>query len=444
MVNPATRANLDGDGRWPITRAGWETLVSYRMSEEPMHRLWGYPPPDIARRLGWRPTRIEAARGQAMAAWAGERAPGTAASPARFLVLGDPQAPLHRLFEHLDHQELLNDDGWLRPDCGLVCVGDYFDFAADDPEAAGYEGVQFLSWLAAHPSSQVILLLGNHDAERVGSLSGCSLDAYRAAQAAYPALVACATRIKRRVFLEAWSAAHPRHPPIAAAHGFRAYVPAQGVLVRQLLEAGRIRMAATGVDDQGRTVLITHAGVTNREYDLLGCPADAIAWAHALQAFLTMAIDRVRSIWRMQLPERLDLAPLYTGWEHLRPNGGTLIHRPDMRPDVSNPQDDLGLDPPIAPRAADPAAFLLAGLHQVVGHTVAARRLVPWLVPRVCGQAATAPPGRLLWLRPDGDSWILDQRSPLELTCSLTCVDISLATTEPTQVECLWLRSLMA
>jgi hypothetical protein len=377
-----------------------------------------------------------------MATWAGEWAPEPSRPPERFLVLGDPQAPLQRLFEYLDHQGLLTDDGWLHPDAGLICVGDYSDFAAEDAEAAGYDGVQFLSWLAAHPSTQTVLLLGNHDAERVCCLSACSLAAYHASQAAYLSLVACPSRDQRRMFLETWTAEHSHHPPIVAAHDYRAYVPAQGDMLRRLLLAGRIHLAATGVDEHGRPVLITHAGVTTREHEILGRPRDSSAWAHALQAFLARAIIQARPAWEAQRRIALDLTPLYTGWEHYRPNGGMLIHRPDVRQPSASYQMDLGLDPPIAPRAVDPADFLLYGLHQVVGHTVASRRLVPWLAPRVNERANAAPIGHLLWLRPDADGWCLDCRTSQAVTTSLTFVDISLATTAPEQIEGLWLQSV--
>ena len=77
------------------------------------------------------------------------RAP-TPTTPQRAVVLGDPQASLTCVLAVLDHQGLLGEDGWLRPDIQLICVGDYFDFSATDLLDAGYQGLAFLAWLAAH------------------------------------------------------------------------------------------------------------------------------------------------------------------------------------------------------------------------------------------------------------------------------------------------------
>lgn len=430
----AAATGPDDATRWPITRAGWAPLVGYGLPWATTLRLWGHPPPDIARRCGHEPNRIEAALGQAMAAWAGERAPAPPRPPAQVVVLGDPQAPLRTLMAHLAAQDLLTADGWLRPDIGVLCVGDYCDYRSEDPVTAGYDGVQFLAWLAAHDPSQVVLLLGNHDVERVaGAFAGVTLAQYREAQAACRVITAAR---HPRADLDAWVAAHPHHPPVVAAQDYVAYVPAQGDLIRRLLLTGRLRLAATATDDTGRTVLVTHAGVTTREQALLDHPADAVAWASALNGALTTAVERVRVAWMAQQPMPLDLAPLYTGWAPTRPNGGLLIGRPDARA-VVGADHALALDPPLAPRRSPPEAYLLPGLHQVVGHTVAARRLVLWLAPHVTPAALAAPPGAVLWLRSTAAGWCLDRRCAgvTDPQSSYTCVDVAMLTTAPGAVE---------
>lgn len=441
MVGPIPHTGPEVGNRRPITRAGWETLISYRLCQETSVRLWGHPPPDIARSYGWQPTPIQAACGQAMAAWSGVSAPRLSTPPVQWVVLGDPQAPLQTLFTHLDHRGLLTADGWLRSDWGLVCVGDYVDFASDDPETAGYDGVQFLSWLAAHDPHQVILLLGNHDAERVMSLNGCTLAAYQEAQSACRAMLRHDDPLQRRAYVEAWIERHPQHPPIVAAHDYRSYVPPQGDRIRRLLLEGRLRWAATGVDANHREVLITHAGVTWREHGLLGQPADAQVWAERLNRHLANAVDRVRSSWLTGQSDPVDLAPLYTGWERIRPNGGSLIHRPDARSGIPGHDVRLGLDAPLAPRSVPPAAFLIPGLHQVVGHTVATQRLVSWLQPWVTRSAFAAEPGRVLALIGDASQPWLDVPARIaDATTSVRFADVALAWTPAPMVDYLVLR----
>ena len=276
--------------------------------------------------------RIETAGRRARSAWMeGTRAPTPDLRSQHTVVLGDPQAPIACLFAHLDAQQLLTDDGWLKPDIGLICVGDYFDFAAEDSEDAGYQGVQFLAWLAAHDPAQTTLLMGNHDVERVMSFAGCTSDRYRESQAACREMLLLRTPEARRAFRVAWVEAHTGHPPTVAAHDYRSFVPAQSDMVRRLLLQGRMTLATTAMDASGRTFLVTHAGVTRRELGLVGASANPFDCSQRLNRFLADAVDRVRSSWAALGHQPLDLSPLYHGWESHRPNGGLLIHRPDGR-----------------------------------------------------------------------------------------------------------------
>lgn len=246
---------------------------------------------------------------------------------------------------------------------------------------------------------------------------------------------------ERRSFLDAWVAEHPRHPPLVAAHDYRSFVPAQGELVRRLLLQDRMRLAATAKDTSGATVLITHAGVTRRELDILDAPANAEDCSARLNQFLCDRVERVRPAWEALLMQQLDLAPLYFGWEHSQPNGGFLIHRPDARVGSLTHDQKLGLNHPLAPRSVRPEEFLIQDLHQVVGHTVAAQRLVKWLAPRVTSAAAEAGMGTLMSLfHRDGEPvlGLRSERNPQ--SSSVTYVDVGLALTPMNAAELLCLR----
>lgn len=374
--------------------------------------------------------RSEMAGTRARAAWSrGLMAPVPERLSSNVIVLGDPQASLACLFAHLDAQQVLTEDGWLRPDVGLICVGDYFDFAAEDSDDAGYQGAQFLAWLAAHDSAQTTLLMGNHDVERVMSFADCTSERYRESQAACRKMLLLQTPEARRAFREDWVAAHSDHPPMVAAHDYRSFVPAQSDMMRRLLLQGRMTLATTAMDASGRTILITHAGVTRRELDLMGASANPLDCALRLNRFLAEAVDRVRSAWTALRHQPLDLSPLYHGWEHHRPNGGLLIHRPDGRSGTLTHEQTLGLDAPRAPRSVPPAEFLIPDIHQVVGHTVATSRLVRWLNPAVSAEAQAASVGSLLCLVPAESRYALvipaDARNA---SSSIIFADVGLAT----------------
>ena len=358
------------------------------------------------------------------------------------IVLGDPQASLACLFAHLEVQQALTIDGWLKPELRLICVGDYFDFAAKDSVDAGYQGMQFLAWLAAHDPLQTTLLMGNHDAERVMSLAGCSGEQHYESQLACREMLQFSTPEQRRVFRNKWVNEHPNHPSIVAAHDYRNFVPEQGDLIRRLLMQGRLQLATTAVNEFRQQLLITHAGVTQRELTLVGASANAQDCVRHLNRFLADAVERVRPAWAANQTQPLDLAPLYYGWEQHRPNGGLLVHRPDGRFGALTHEQKLGLDHPLAPRSVSPNEFLIPNLHQVVGHTVAAQRLTRWLEPAVSADAQSAPMGRVLSLIPSGAQYLLvlpEERR--NASSSVTFADVGLALCEVGKVEFIPLKS---
>ena len=257
----------------------------------------------------------------------------------RTFAIGDPQASPARVFEVLARYRLLGDDGWLARDVQLVSMGDHFDYEGSGPS----DGIAVLSWLAAHAPEQVTVLFGNHDAARVMEFSD--------APGNLPA-------------------------PGLVERDYASFAIPQRALVERLVRARRFALAATATRD-GRPLLLTHAGVTEREVALLGVDARPEPIARALAAAFEGAIARGVS--------PLDLAPLHIAGAKRREDpatpegGGLLYHRPADPAHSKHPAD---FDP-TRPRRFDPRA-LPRGLAQVVGHSGDARnrRMMPaWLAP---------------------------------------------------------------
>src|SRR6185369_8673530 len=126
-------------------------------------------------------------------------------------------------------------------------------------------------------------------------------------------------------------AAFPELPNAGlAGRDFSSFSVEQRALVMELLLAGRFDLALVGELPDGRTALLTHAGVTGRELAMLGAASASpgSAWARStpggsaesiepraiaaqLQAHLGDAIDRVRDDWTAGRPTPLSLEPLH-------------------------------------------------------------------------------------------------------------------------------------
>ena len=216
--------------------------------------------------------------------------------PSRWLVAGDPQTTPERFFTILDRYGALGPDGLLAEGVGLVSIGDHFDFLMGVPEAEP-AGREILSWLA-HQRSSVVVLLGNHDVARVAELARTSDAAFAEAKVAARALEAAhrrAPRDKAEVdgLLERFFHRFPDLPsPGMALKDLASFSEAQRALVQHLLADGPFRLAALATL-HGRTALLTHAGVTRREVDLLGCADDPRAIEESLAAHLAGALARV-------------------------------------------------------------------------------------------------------------------------------------------------------
>ncbi|KAI9019913.1 hypothetical protein DFJ74DRAFT_707963 [Hyaloraphidium curvatum] len=287
-------------------------------------------------------------------------------SPAveRWFAVGDPQCPFDRFLRTLASRGLVSDEGWLRPDVGLVSMGDHFDFLGtqkDDPEnraTAGREGLLNLSWLAAHEPEQVVIILGNHDAVRVMELAKFSDASFRAARKrsfdVKPEEV--------RAFCDEFDIAEPG----ILRRDFSTFTEAQRDLVKSLLLARRYRLATTA-QHGGDVLLMNHAGTTRRELHVLGLSDESGAKevAAALQSSLDRAVDRVVNAWRDGGNEALNLEPLHFAGVASTQPGGLMAHRPANPAAIADSAWGFAEG---RPRRYDVSKLPL-GFSQIVGHT---------------------------------------------------------------------------
>ena len=261
------------------------------------------------------------------------------------VAIGDPQASLGTFFKILDLNGLLGDDGRLRPEVGLVSMGDHFDWGKrEDREQATEEGTLLLSWLAAHPPDQVQILLGNHDLVRVGELNSFSDDGYREARTLADAVEQLS---QQQQFQE-------RYPHLASAavisRDFSCFDVKQRQLMTRLLRKRRGRLAVAAAKD----LLLVHAGLTIDDLDYLGVAGrDAFGMAASLNRFLESRV----SAWQGDVP--LDLSPIHeVGSAKEGEARGIVQHRP-ANPAIKKVDR--------ANRRYDPRT-LPSGVVQVIGH----------------------------------------------------------------------------
>lgn len=318
----------------------------------------------------------------------------------RTFVVGDPQAPFEKFLAVLGHAGLLDSRGLVREDVSLIVIGDYFDYDLDDPVAAGAEGLRTLRWLAGQPEPRVKLLLGNHDAARVMELASVT-DARWAEARVLARSIDETRRAAGRQAAEARERTEwiPRFPDIStyglAARDYASFSEEQQRLVVELLLQGRFHLALAGELPDGRPVLLTHAGVTEREVELLGV-RDPIGLARALDRALAAAVERRRRDWTRGTMTPLDLSPLQVAGAPGEEAGGLLVHRPAAR---TRP----GADPtweldPSRPRRFEPDE-LPAGLVQVAGHTGHAKCLRELAASWITAAARARPHGGIRTLR---------------------------------------------
>ncbi len=309
--------------------------------------------------------------------------------------MGDPQAPFDHILGVLDaHTALAPGGARLADDVVLVSIGDHFDYDLVDYATAGANGVRYVRWLAAQDPARAVLLFGNHDAARVIDLVGLDDARFAAAAALGRSIAETKRRDGRAAAAHRTAAEFAPHfadvpTPGLAARDYASYTTAQRALVAELVQAGRFHLALAGQLPDGRTALLTHAGVTTRELVLLGLPAERgpRRLAAALQTRFTSAAAAVHGDWKRGTWRPLDLAPLYVPGALGEEGGGMLYHRP-TNPD--RPGADLGWELRAdRPRRFDPRT-LPRGLTQIAGHTghrKCVEELDGWVTP-----AATAHP----------------------------------------------------
>ncbi|WP_338863188.1 metallophosphoesterase [Myxococcus stipitatus] len=305
-----------------------------------------------------RDARIQAALTRARhAVEAGPRStPPDGVPRRRRLVLGDPQAPFDKVLRILEHQGLLGEDGWLKPDVQLVSVGDHFDWGPpSERDAASRSALELVAWFAAHPADQVLLLLGNHDLARVGEMAGFDDARFAMAQAEADRVYqhGVTDEAGERAFLERW----PQVPTAElVARDFGNFRQVQRDWVEHLLRVRRFRAAYAA----GPALLVLHAGVTDEDLAVTGLARERSADAHAVAQALNSAVDEQVAGWR---GGRLEIPGLHQPGDAAHGEGtGIFYHRPSVKP------EDAERTRRTPRRRFDPRR-LPAGLTQVLGHT---------------------------------------------------------------------------
>ena len=269
-----------------------------------------------------------------------------------FWAMGDPQAPFERMLQILDHHGLLGDDGMLRPEVGLVSMGDHFDFGKDIDRAAE-DGLALLSYLALHPPTQVVVLAGNHDLGRVGELADLD-DATFAG--AYAEAVGIYKQEGKGEAEADFLKRYPWAPTVElVARDFSAFRARQRELVWALLQSGRMQLAWSYAGK-----LLVHAGVTADDLSNLGLSAveqrDAEGVARALNEHLQKTLKHHRG-------GALHIPSLHQPGDAACGEGrGIFYHRPELPPGKHPDQFEGPLR-----RRFDPRRIPL-GLTQVLGH----------------------------------------------------------------------------
>jgi hypothetical protein len=270
--------------------------------------------------------------------------------------MGDPQADITRVFALLEHQGLLGEEGWLRPEVQLVSVGDHFDWGPrQEREAGASSALRLVAWLAAHPADQAVLLLGNHDLGRVGELAGFTDARFATAQAEADPLYQGEDTDEARE--HEFLARYPDVPNVElVARDFGNFREVQREWVEHLLRARRFRVAHAAAED----LLVLHAGVTREDLHAVGLPESSWRSARAVAEALNAALDTAVAGWSG--------GPLVIPQLHHPGNAaygegrGIFYQRPSLRP------EDAAYRAATPRRRFDPYR-LPPGLTQVVGHT---------------------------------------------------------------------------
>lgn len=275
------------------------------------------------------------------------------------VAIGDPQAPFGKFLEVLEHHRLLGDDGRLSPDALLVSMGDHFDWGErEDRNAAADSAMQLVSWLGAHPTDQVVMILGNHDTARVGELAAFDDARFRAAREEADRIYSPDGRTNRGKEQE-FLARNPDVPTAeSVARDFSTFREEQRDRVVRLLLARRFHLAHAVAKD----FVLSHAGVTDDELDVLGLAGDARRDAFAIAAALDDALQQAFAAWRDRQRTAFAIPGIHRPGNAAEGEArGMLFHRPS---DPAKEPAELFAGPPR--RRFDPRC--IPAIAQAIGH----------------------------------------------------------------------------
>lgn len=274
----------------------------------------------------------------------------------RRLVMGDPQADLDQVLAILAHHGLLTGEGWLHSDVQLISVGDHFDWGKPtERESAAASGLALVAWLAAHPATQAVMLLGNHDLGRVGEFAGFTDARFAEAQAEADRIYqgGATDEAAEQAFLARW----PEVPSAElVARDFGNFREVQRAWVEHLLRVKRFRVAHAAAPD----LLVLHAGVTQEDLDVTRLPPAQREDANQVAAALNAALDAAVAGWTRG---PLVIPGLHHPGDAAQGEGtGIFYQRPSLLPEDAERVR-------CTPRRRFDPRRLPTGLTQVVGHT---------------------------------------------------------------------------
>jgi len=343
----------------------------------------------------------------------------------RTYAMGDPQAAFDVVMAVLAAHDLIEGER-LAADVHLISIGDHFDYDFTNPREAGANGIRVLEWLASHDPAQCTILVGNHDISRVCELAEIDEASFEDARAR-GAVIDREPDRDVRAKLDAELIA--QYPALVAyglpSRDFASFSAAQRALVVRLLLAQRMQIATTARLPDGREALITHAGVTERELQILGlrdCRAPRTI-AEALDTYLARAIDDVRDAWERAAITPLVLEPLHVSGTPGCEGSGLLYHRPSATEKARR----------FHPRA------LPRGLVQVAGHT-GHHKALEELGPFATSAAIARARGGIRTLAVGGDGTItydVGVAAPDEAAAHLVMIDSEMRRMPPGEVALL-------
>ena len=315
----------------------------------------------------------------------------------------------------------------------LIVVGDMFDFHPHTSNAAK-EGLLFLAWCAAHDSSQIDLIFGNHDYARVSCYQNTTFEMFDTIASKVEVHEDLDSPQERRQFRIDLENRYPNYPPLYAVKDYKDFDPDQVKLVKKLLKNNRFLIASCEKLLDQTPALLSHTGFTKawiRDHLKLES-SDHTGIQKAMQDFLNERVKKVLPSWGTTHSEPLDLMPWGNRWTATEMFCGGLVHRPTCFPRKHHL--DYGFDLPLS-RETQPYDF--ADTVQIVGHTSHLwSKMYPneWVTP-TARKATLGPIRNLSWTKDKITYDIGNKVVPAE--GQLFCVDSTMGKASFNQVELL-------